>query len=594
MFNIKYFTYCSLNKKIILSFFTIALILILLFFAIVVPSLKEIYKDYIYNNIEQTIEISNEETKMATKSLSYFIGLQEENLILNIEKEIEVYNSKIQNKALNKIKLKLFLENKINCTTTLKNKKTDLYPINQWYKTNNPKITDDLMYEQFISYNKLLFNKKILLVSCDKDYFETDHSEFEKDIKENLQKSFSKSFNIHKGKIVVLGMDYNWASNKNNLFKEDDDQPYGISNLSNIYTLPIGKLKPIDIINIAKENKSKLHKINGKNALTWVKIIHKSHEDISLLIITSYVDDIEKDFNSSILKIIVPILIFLLLVGILFYLALNKLLYNIKDLSLTAKEIINGNHKVRTKITGSDEIGILGLTFNTMLNNIEDNIMQLDQKVNSKTRKLKDSLDEKELLLKEIHHRVKNNLAITIGFIELEVSKIRDVKTKNILINIQSRIYTMELVHTKLYQSKDLNQISYKEYIVSLVSDISESFNLNKTVKIDLKVEKVYMNINYAIPCGLVINELITNAFKYAFKENESPKLNINLTRINNTVNVRIQDNGKGFSNSKIHKNPSTLGLKLVKSIIQSQLEGTVVYSYNKGSIFDITFDIED
>ena len=207
-----------------------------------------------------------------------------------------------------------------------------------------------------------------------------------------------------------------------------------------------------------------------------------------------------------------------------------------------------------------------------------------------KTKKLKNSLDEKELLLKEIHHRVKNNLSITIGFIDLEVTKIKDNETKSILTNIQSRIHTMELVHTKLYQSKDFSQISYKEYISSLINDISTSFNLKKDVEVNLDLEDIYLNINYAIPCSLVINELITNAFKYAFSDNDKPILTVKLKKMSNKINWTIKDNGKGFSDNNIHIKPKTLGLKLVNSITKLQLFGKINYTYNKGSIFKITF----
>lgn len=230
-----------------------------------------------------------------------------------------------------------------------------------------------------------------------------------------------------------------------------------------------------------------------------------------------------------------------------------------------------------TLIAITISIILLLLIFSKMLNNIDD-----------LTKTIFKSLEEKEILLKEIHHRVKNNLALTIGLIELQEEEINDEKAKKVLIDIKERIYTMELVHRKLYESSNLNNISFKDYVVDLTKMIAKTYNRNEEIIIDIKMEEIELNIETAIPYGLILNELITNSFKYAFTENLNPKLEISLLKENEKIILILKDNGKGLDKDFEKISTKTLGLKLINMIVKHQLQGNISYNNVNGAKFTI------
>ena len=143
-----------------------------------------------------------------------------------------------------------------------------------------------------------------------------------------------------------------------------------------------------------------------------------------------------------------------------------------------------------------------------MLDSFENNIKNLDLIVEEKTQRIQSSLKEKDVLLKEIHHRVKNNLALTISLIKLQQEEIGDTKAQKALIDIQERIYTMELLHRKLYESPNLNQINFKEYIINLINNISIAYMNKEDFKIHTKIDDIYLSIEKSMPCGLILNEI--------------------------------------------------------------------------------------
>jgi two-component sensor histidine kinase len=218
-----------------------------------------------------------------------------------------------------------------------------------------------------------------------------------------------------------------------------------------------------------------------------------------------------------------------------------------------------------------------------MLNNIELLNKQLSK-----------SLEEKETLLKEVHHRVKNNLALTISLIELQEEEIKDIKTKKTLNEIQERIFTMELLHRKLYESEDLNKISFKDYIEDLINSIKISYDKGDEVLINPQIEEIFLTIENAMPYGLILNELITNAFKYAFLDVFNPTIYIKITKTNNILTLIIKDNGKGLKKDFKSLSDETLGLKLVNNIVKLQLQGEITYSFENGAKFFIEGKIKE
>ena len=202
-------------------------------------------------------------------------------------------------------------------------------------------------------------------------------------------------------------------------------------------------------------------------------------------------------------------------------------------------------------------------------------------------KQLTKSLEEKDILLKEIHHRVKNNLALTISLIELQEEEIDDVKAKKVLFNIQERLYTMELLHRKLYESTNLSEISLKNYINDLVQTISKTHNSYEKIDLEMKVEDINLSIETAMPYGLILNELLTNAFKYAFTNQKNPKLEIYILKNNNEeIELIVKDNGKGLQKEFSKISNETLGLRLINMIVKFQLMGTITYSYENGAKF--------
>jgi PAS domain S-box-containing protein len=207
-------------------------------------------------------------------------------------------------------------------------------------------------------------------------------------------------------------------------------------------------------------------------------------------------------------------------------------------------------------------------------------------------QKVSQSLKEKEILLKEIHHRVKNNLQVVSSLLKLQSSYVTDKNTHDILLDSQNRVRSMALVHQKLYQSKDFSQIDFKEYINQLSEQL---FNVFKQKSSDVKINVISSNaslgIDLAIPCGLIINELVSNSLKYAFPGNSSGVINI---EINNPEDeeiceIVVSDNGIGFPKGINFRETLTLGLQLVNTLV-GQIDGEIEMENKNGTAFRIKF----
>jgi PAS domain S-box-containing protein len=211
------------------------------------------------------------------------------------------------------------------------------------------------------------------------------------------------------------------------------------------------------------------------------------------------------------------------------------------------------------------------------------------RKVNEK--KIRQSLEEKKVLLREIHHRVKNNMQIVSSLLMLQSQNIEDKKYKNVFIDSQNRIQAMALIHQKLYQSDNLAEINFKEYIDGISSNIMESYGQKSNIKIDINIENVPINLDYAVPCGLIINELVTNSFKYAFPEGRQGIIKISAkSNENNMIQLSISDDGIGIPKDMDIRNTESLGLKLVTGLAEGQLHGELILNRESGTEFQINF----
>ena len=201
---------------------------------------------------------------------------------------------------------------------------------------------------------------------------------------------------------------------------------------------------------------------------------------------------------------------------------------------------------------------------------------------------IKRSLEEKDILLREIHHRVKNNLQIISSLLNLQESTENEEVT-DILKESMGRVKTMATIHEKLYESPSLNEINFKQFTEKLLYNILYTYGIpNGTIKTELSMEDIKFNIDTTMPLGLIINELVTNTVKYAFPKNEGT-ITIKLKSILNKFELIIADNGIGIPIDIDPTNTKTLGLKLVQNLL-NQLEGKLDLDVNNGTKFKITF----
>jgi PAS domain S-box-containing protein len=211
--------------------------------------------------------------------------------------------------------------------------------------------------------------------------------------------------------------------------------------------------------------------------------------------------------------------------------------------------------------------------------------------------KIKASLEEKEVLLKEIHHRVKNNLQVISSLLRLQSRYITDPHILEMLQESQNRVQSMALVHEQLYQSADLSRIDFADYIHSLTSHLCQAYEGNaKRAKLLINVTPVLLNIDTAVPCGLIINELVSNSLKYAFPGNNIGNIQIDFQNsLDNPQELclTVQDNGIGFPTGIDFRSSGTLGLRLVCSLVR-QLGGNIELEKDLGTIFIIKFPHPD
>lgn len=208
---------------------------------------------------------------------------------------------------------------------------------------------------------------------------------------------------------------------------------------------------------------------------------------------------------------------------------------------------------------------------------------------------LEKSLHEKEVLLREIHHRVKNNMQIISSLLNLQSQHVDETETMDVLKESQGRVRSMAMIHENLYQSPSLTRIDFKNYIEKLTSNIFYTYGVgNQDIEMIFDVEDVEMNIDTAIPCGLIINEVVTNSLKYAFPPaNESSgirgTIKIELKETGDYFKLEISDDGVGIPSNVNPKNTETLGLMLVNSLVK-QMEGTLKIDVALGTRFTIDF----
>jgi len=299
----------------------------------------------------------------------------------------------------------------------------------------------------------------------------------------------------------------------------------------------------------------------------------------------------------------------------------RRLIKPIQALDAISQQIAAGNLRVRAHISTGDELESLAYSFNQMTDKLQRSQDELEQRVKDRTTELAAvnkkliseiearkktqneiaaSLKEKEVLLKEIHHRVKNNLQIISSLLYLQSRNITDEETAMLFTDSRNRIISMALIHENLYRSDNLAQINIEEYLQNLTRELSSSYaQEGKNIQLSLNIESIPLGIDKAIPVGLIVNELISNAYKYAFEPDFQPangvnKINVSLKLAENRqVRLSVTDNGKGLPADMDFRASPSLGLQLVNSL-SGQLDAEISCNTKNGTAFNIRFKLEE
>ena len=333
----------------------------------------------------------------------------------------------------------------------------------------------------------------------------------------------------------------------------------------------------------------------------------------SLRLVYDKIDELKYNIGLVSLFIFLVGSILAYLIGVYFTKPLTKFVN-------TVNKIRDGDYTQRAEVVSNDEVGYLANSFNEMVEKIAatsvemeiinkelearvvDRTVELEhamkslQKENEVRKKAEKeigkSLEEKEVLLKEIHHRVKNNLQIVSSLFFFQSKKITDPLTLEMFREGQNRVKSMALIHERLYQSGDLANINFKEYVKKLTNYLFQSYGVNQNkIKLKANIANIELNVDTAVPCGLIINELISNSLKHGFDNESIGEIKIDMGHNeNNKLILKISDNGKGIPNNFKIEESDSLGLRLVNNLTV-QLNGKVEFFNKNGTTVRLIFE---
>jgi PAS domain S-box-containing protein len=218
-----------------------------------------------------------------------------------------------------------------------------------------------------------------------------------------------------------------------------------------------------------------------------------------------------------------------------------------------------------------------------------------EQELRESEERLRISLEEKEVLLREIHHRVKNNLQVISSLLSLQANELQSPDLRPVFRDMEQRVRSMALVHEQLYQSVDLGRVEFAEYAKSLLTYLWRAHEATASnIKLNLNLETVLLTVNKAVPAGLILNELVTNALKHAFSDRTGEEVTVTMRRgPEGRVSLAVRDNGQGFPEEFDWKQTRSLGLRLVQ-MLAGQLHAALEVSSRGGTEFKITFALPD
>ena len=203
------------------------------------------------------------------------------------------------------------------------------------------------------------------------------------------------------------------------------------------------------------------------------------------------------------------------------------------------------------------------------------------------------SLQEKEVLLREIHHRVKNNLQLISGLIDMTRMRTSDESTNNVLTDLMLKIQTMAQIHTRLYESKEFGKISLTSQIRDQVTSLSNIYShKGHEIICDITGHEIFLPVDQAIPCALVVNEILSNAYKHAFKGRKHGNIEITALEEDGQILITVRDDGIGIPVNFDISRTNSLGLKLVRTLVQYQLKGSLMFKSQNGTEFSMEFPV--
>jgi len=228
---------------------------------------------------------------------------------------------------------------------------------------------------------------------------------------------------------------------------------------------------------------------------------------------------------------------------------------------------------------GMFSISLIYLIFRIKINQV---------RLKTKKKYFEKQNEEKIALLKEVHHRMKNNLQMVNSLLKFQSREIEDEKIINMFKDAQNRVLSMSLLHEKMYNSKDLQHVDIKEHLTLLINDVVKSYAIGKSIKLDIAIDDVDIGMRTLVPIGLIVNEMITNALKYAFKTKNGGAITVHLKQLDAKLyELMIGDDGDGYSSEK---EPDGLGTKLIH-IFSKQLNGTIEKLNSAGTVYKLVFE---
>jgi len=325
------------------------------------------------------------------------------------------------------------------------------------------------------------------------------------------------------------------------------------------------------------------------NNFSYPASAHVSHiadREVYLVSIT-YPDDLNQqatDLRQSIVIALVAVLTMSLAAA--WWLS-RHIVRPIQTLEESARKVGTGEFTYMDKLSDhflrKDELGSLAHSIEIMVQKLQDTIAGLDQTVETRTselhqqnQQLNRSLADQGTLLKEVHHRVKNNLSVIIGFIQLQQRRLKtNPEMSNLLIDLRSRIYTIELLHNLLHQTDNYSDIHCQDYYQALVKEIWQLHNPKDSIQYHLDINVEQQPIEQLICCGQIINELLSNTLKYAFEDKEQGTITMTIGQRKGTIEIQFSDDGCGFGEHQTL--PSNgLGLTLLQHLVENKLQGNI------------------